>query len=328
MHIDNNKLIIYAIGISVLSALPTVIYAIYCNASFCDYVRFKFVRNKAKYKDVFSFSVWVGYGAIACIGKSQGAAVLVNMFFNTLMNTAMGIANNVNAMVTMVANTVTQPIVPQLTKAYVAGDYEKSDKLLVLSIKLGYFAMFIIAAPLLVEMEWVLGLWLGEIPQYAVTFSRLMIIDALAGSLNSGISTIIFASGQIRLYQIVINTLRLSAIIAGYFVLKAGWQPESLLITYIIFSIIILFVMQFVLHKTLEFDNYKLFRCAYLPSILLTLFFIPIAFVQNIFTPFVSIILYFLEILVLIYLVGLSNEERIVLKDYFLKVNKFLKSFK
>ena len=310
LKLRGDRLLIYAAGVSFLSALPTIIYAVYCKLNYNRYVKLKFVRNKDKYKEVLSFSVWVGYGAVACMGKSQGAALIVNTFFNTVMNTALGIANNVNAMVSMVANTVTQPIIPQLTKAYAAGEYARADRLLVLSIKLGYFAMFLIAAPLLMEMEWILKLWLGEVPPYAVAFSKLMVIDALAVSVNSGISTIIFASGKIKLYQVVINTLRLLAIVAGYFVLKAGSEPEGLLITYIVFSVLIIFVMQYILHKTLNYDSWYLFKKAYLPSILLTLCFMPFMFILHGIYPILRMTVAVAAVLGLIFIVGLSKEDR------------------
>jgi len=326
LYLSENRLVVYAIGISLLSALPTLFYAIYCSSRYKDYVKFKLVKNKAKYREVLAFSVWVGYGAVACVGKSQGAALLVNMFFSTVMNTALGIANSVNSMITMVANAITQPVAPQLTKCYAAGDYQRADNLLVLSIKLGYFAMFIIAVPLLLETEWILKIWLGDVPPYAVSFSQLMIIDALVISLNSGISTIIFASGKIKLYQISINTLRILAIVAGYFVLKAGYKSESLLITYIMFSVLIFFVIQYVLKKTLNYNTKYLWKRAYVPSILLTILFIPFIFVMREFHPVFRIILVMFFVVILIYRVGLSKAERLIInnKVRFLCCNSFI----
>ena len=313
VYVKGNALVVYAMGLSVLSALPTFIYYYYCKRKFSSYVSFKLIRDKQKYKSVLSFSAWVGYGAIAYVAKTQGAAVLVNMFFNTIMNTALGIANTVSNMLTMVTNVVIQPITPQLTKSYAAGNFQNADRLLILSVKLGYFSMFVIGAPLLLEMEWLLDLWLGEVPQYAVLFSRLLVVDAMIISLNSGISTIIFADGDIKLYQISINTLRLVSLFVGYLVLKNGQGAEWLLIVYIIFSVAIFFTIQYVLHVTLNYSNQILFKLAYLPSILITIAFIPFVLITTNFAPFLRMSVAVIYSLLLIYLLGLSKDERMTI---------------
>lgn len=324
IYVDEYRLMIYAIGLSFLSAMPTLIYHIYCYIKYKEYVRFEFVRDRKKYHEVMSFSMWIGYGAVACVGKSQGAALLINKFFSTIMNTALGIANSVNSMVTMVASTITQPIAPQLTKAYAAGDFEKSERLLIWSVKLGYFAMLVIAVPMLLEIEWILKIWLGEVPEYSVMFSNLMIVDALIISLNSGISTIIFASGKIKLYQVLINTLRLLSVLAAYLMLYYGAGPEWLLITYIIFSVIIFFVMQYVLHITLNYSNTVLFKRAYLPSLYITVLLIPVFLLIRSLSlhPLLRMSISVIALLPLIYLLGLSHEEKDVVNCF---INKYLK---
>jgi O-antigen/teichoic acid export membrane protein len=216
-------------------------------------------------------------------------------------------------MLTMVTNAVIQPITPQLTKSYAAGNFQNADRLLILSVKLGYFSMFIIGAPLLLEMEWLLDLWLGEVPQYAVLFSRLLVVDAMIISLNSGISTIIFADGDIKLYQISINTLRLVSLFVGYLVLKNGQGAEWLLIVYIIFSVAIFFTMQYVLHVTLNYSNQILFKQAYLPSILITIAFIPFVLITTNFSPFLRMSVAVIYSLLLIYLLGFSEDERMTI---------------
>ena len=210
------KLIVYALSISFLTAVPTIVYFLYCKVHYKEITRFRVVQNKSKYREVLSFSSWIGFGAIASVGKNQGASLLVNSFFNTIMNTALGIAHTVGIMLNLVAENINKPIAPQITKSYAAGDTDRCFELLALSSKYTFLTMFLIASPFFLNCEWVLSLWLGKVPQYAVEFTILLVIDSLVMSFNSSISNIIFASGKIKLYQIAINILRLLSILVAY----------------------------------------------------------------------------------------------------------------
>lgn len=318
----NNKLIVYSIALAFLSAYPTLIYAVYCKRKYTNIVKWRVVKEKGRYKEIFTFSGWVAYGALATVAKSQGAALIVNAFFNTIMNTALGIANSINALVTMFAQNVANPIAPQITKAYASNNHWRCNQLLIMSTKLSFMVMFVIAVPFLIETEWILKIWLGEVPPFAAKFTILLIIDALITSLNSGISNIIFASGRIALYQVVVNTLRLLAIIAAYFALKIFKEPYSLLYAYILFSVINFFVVQWVLNKTLKFDNRILVKESYIPSFKIVLLFLPVLFIKVPMANIVHIIIALIYVISIIYLIGLNKDE----KEYCLKMINTLKN--
>lgn len=304
------KLLIYTITMSVMTALPALIYWAYCRRHFGSYVKWNFVSEKKLYKEIFSFSGWVAYGAVACIARNQGAVLLVNSFFNTIMNTALGIANSLNSYITLFANNLIQPMQPQIMKSYAAGDKERTDTLLIMSTKFSFLLMLLVGVPFFVGGDFLLDLWLGDTPDYAVAFTQLLIIDNLILAFNSGISNVIFASGRIALYQVLINTIRLLSIVAAYFVLKSGVNPYSLFITYIAFSAICVFATQYCLHKTISYDVRKLVRESYIPSIVICVLCIPMLFLPRLTEQWISMIIAIPYLLVLEYTVGLSKKER------------------
>ncbi len=310
IYFFSNKLLVYAGGMAVFTILPTIIYIIYCKKKYHDITEYKFVKDSKRYKDFIGFSAWVGYGALAWVGKSQAAALLVNMFFNTVMNTALGIANHLSSFIGQMAQSIAQPLAPQITKTYVSGDRTRCDALLVFSTKITYLLMLVFSSPFLVECKWVLSLWLGEVPPYSVMFTILIIIDTLIDSLNSGIKTIIFASGHIKLFQIIPSTLKLLAILAAYILLKSGYPAYSLLYAYIIFSIIIFFANQWILKKSVKFNTKILVTKSYLPSLFITILFIPTYLLNSFFHPIIVILLSIIYLIILIYLIGLSYSEK------------------
>lgn len=305
-----NKLIIYAFSQSGLTVLTTLIYIIYCRINFATIIKYKFCKEKRKYKNVFEFSSWVAFGAFATIGKNQGAAMLVNIFFNTTMNTALGLANSINTLISQFSNSISQPIAPQITKNYASGNLIRCDELLVMSTKFTYLITLCISVPFFVSPKWIFSLWLGYLPPYLIEFAHLIIIDTLILSLNSGISNMIFASGKIRLYQLIVNVLRVSAVVSAYFALKWGEFPYLLFYAYIIFSILIFFAGQWILHKTLNYDNTILWRKSYIPSIIVSVLFFPICFLLRDFRPLLQIIIAEIYLVVLIVLFGLTKSEK------------------
>ena len=320
-----NKLYAYTLILTSLSIIPTLVYWLYCSKVFPDLVRIKPVKDKSKYKAVFGFSVWVGYGAVATIGKAQGAALLVNAFFNTIMNTALGLANSVNSIMMTFAGNVTRAIAPQITKSYSAGNVDRSESLVCLASRISFSFMLLVSSPFLLSPELIFRLWLGTIPEYVVVFTQLLIIDALIGSLNAGIPDLIFATGKIKWYQLIVNTLFILSVVAAYFVLKAGTPAYYLIITYIVFSLIVLVVRQIVLNKVVHFNNWRLLRESYLPSFLIVLLFVPYYMFATGLNEWLRMILGIIYLVIIIWFIGIKKAERKKCLDYIaarIKVNK------
>lgn len=305
-----NKLLIYTLSISILTAIPTLFFVLYCIHNFREIVHVKLVREKHLYKQVFNFSAWVSVGAVASVGKTQGAALVVNAFFNTVMNTAMGVASSINNYITLFSNTLIQPMAPQITKSYAIGDQKRCDELLIMSTKYPFLLMLLIGSVFLVSPEWLLGLWLGEVPPYASVFLVLFIIDNLIQTANYGVSNLIFASGKISLFQITVSFLNILSVVLGYFVLRNGAPAYCLLYAYIGVSVIKFFLVQFVLRLILKYDNRKLWKHAYLPSIISCIIFIPVFFIPDTIHPMIRILITLVYLGGVIFLIGLSKNER------------------
>ena len=310
VHYFDNKLLIYALTLGIVTAYPTVAFVIYCRKHYSEIVKFRLIRDKKRYKEVFTFSAWTAFGAIATIARQQGAALIVNSFFNTIMNTALGIANTVNVLITQFSQNISKPIAPQITKSYAVGDLKRCSTLMVMTSKYGFMLMLFISAAFLVEPEWILSLWLGDVPQYTVTFLMLMTIDSLIMSMNMGIAEVINAHGNIKLFQISINFFRLLSIVVAYLVLKAGSPPYSLFVVYIIFNIIIFFVRQWVLNKTVNFDNWILIKGAYIPSLIAFASLLPWILIDIPVSPVLTLVMMYTYLCIVILFIGLKKNER------------------
>lgn len=310
------KLLIYTITMSILTAGPALIYIIYCRKYYYPMVRLKWVSDKTEYSQIFGFSAWISIGAMAYVGRNQGAALIVNTFFNTVMNSAMGVANSINSYIGLFAQGLTQPMQPQIVKSYASGDFERTDELLIMSTKYSFMLTLLVGSVFLAAPEWLLGLWLAKVPPYASTFLVLFIIDSVVRSLNAGVGNIIFASGKLSLYQTLVTILNILAIVLGYFVLKVGAPAYYLLAAYIFVSICMFFAIQYSLKKTLLYDNRKLWKNSYIPSLITAILFVPALFLPDVCHPAIKIGIALVYLSCLEWLICLTNKEKVSLLNF------------
>ena len=310
-----NKLIVYSCVMAFMTAFPTFVFWVYCRKVFADITRFVFVRQWAKYSEVLKFSASIGIGAIAMIGKVQGGALIINMFFTTAMNAGLAVANSVNTILMTFANNAQKPISPQIVKSYAVGDMQRSTNLVCLASKTTYLSMFFVSIPFLISPELIFGLWLKSVPPYAVTFTRLLIIDSLIFSINAGVTDFVNATGKIKVYQIVINSLIASAVVVGYLFIRCGMSPEYLFYVYIVFSFIVFLVRPFILTHISQFDVKHLVYSSYVPVLTTTLAFLLVFLIKPYVGQLQCCIVAYTYFSVLVYVFALNQIERRWLND-------------
>ena len=121
-----NRLRLYAIIMMSIQILTTLLYQAYCYVRDRNIVSVRFNTNVQDYKDIASFTGWSLLGATAYIGNNQGAAIIINLFFGTILNAAYGIASQVNSYTNTFIKGITQAAVPQIMKNYGAGNEERT----------------------------------------------------------------------------------------------------------------------------------------------------------------------------------------------------------
>lgn len=310
LYTIKQKLLFYASTQALLIATPTLFYWLYCRKHYSQITQWKFTKDKKLYKDLLGYSGWVGYGAIATVGKAQGAQLLVNGFFTTAMNAALGVANTVNHFITMFAQNVTKPMAPQITKSYAAGNIERCTQLLVMSTKFAFLTILVMSSPFLSDMEWLLTLWLGNVPDFASVFAILLIMDALVNSFNTGITTVIAANGKLAFLQLTTNTVKLISIGVAFAILKFGAPVYFVFYIYIAFSAISLVFVQISLHRIGGFSFQRLFRDSYLPSLSVCALYFPVLFMKLPVHPLIHMIVVFAYLCVLVLFIGFKESER------------------
>lgn len=248
-----DKLIVYAVMLCIVQLSVRIIYNVYCNRYFKESkVIFNF--NWAKIKKIYSFTGWAMFGGLANIGFTQGLNVLLNMFFNPVVNAARGVAVQVQNIINGFVLNFQTALNPQIIKSYAKGDTSYMFKLIFASSKFSFLLLFVMSLPVMLEAETLLGLWLKEVPKYTPLFFRLIIITTMIDGISNPFMRAVDATGNIKKYQIIVGGILLMIVPASYVVLKLGGAPYSVFIVHICMSFLAFLMRLYLVRKLINYS--------------------------------------------------------------------------
>ena len=168
------------------------------------------------------FAGWNYMGSIAYVLRGQGINVLMNLFFGVAVNAARGITSQVESAVAQFSSSFIMAINPQITKSYARDDRVYLHKLICKGAKYSYYLMMLIVIPLLFETPIILSIWLKNVPEYTVLFTRLTLIVALLDVFSTPITTAILATGEIKKLQIQLSGIMIAIFPVSYILYLGG----------------------------------------------------------------------------------------------------------
>lgn len=248
-----DKLIVYAVMLCIVQLSVRIIYNVYCNRNFKESkVIFNF--NWAKIKKIYGFTGWAMFGGLASIGFTQGLNVLLNMFFNPVVNAARGVAVQVQNIINGFVLNFQTALNPQIIKSYAKGDTSYMFKLIFASSKFSFLLLFVMSLPVMLEAETLLGLWLKEVPQYTPLFFRLIIITTMIDGISNPFMRAVDATGNIKKYQIIVGGILLMIVPVSYVVLRLGGAPYSVFIVHICMSFLAFLMRLYLVRKLINYS--------------------------------------------------------------------------
>ena len=315
--INWDKLFIYGLLILLVHGLLFAIYTIYTLRTLSG-VKFVHIEDHSIYKRLISFSGWSLFGSLANVGYQQGINIIVNLFFGVALNAAVGIANQINSAVSSFVTGFQQALNPQLVQSEAANNRDRQLDLIYKSSKFSFFIVFIIAFPLIVNIEYVLTLWLGKHPFHTESLTILVLVGLLISCLSGPLWVSIYATGNIKAYQIVVSLIALSILPIVYGCGRLGASPETIFAIRASNFIFVLLVQLYFLHKYINLNIKEFIRSVLLPvSIILNISIILLILLRQFLAPASSFweliyqtIIYASLVAVLVWLIGMSREEK------------------
>lgn len=221
LHSKGDRLILYSMLILANSLIIFFSYYIYVKRRFKNY-RIYWIWDNISSKSILKFSVWTLVGTSTNTATQQGVNLLMNNFVGLIANTALGFAGQAAQAVNVFVSSFTTAFNPQVIKYYSSGNLSQMHQLMFRASKFSFILAFMIALPLVINMDFVLELWLKKVPVFTAEFCQLIVIcsviDATTGVYNMAIT----ASGKIKWYQLCISISFMLDLLCAYILLSHG----------------------------------------------------------------------------------------------------------
>ena len=324
-----DKLISYAILMFVSMLIVLLTNTIYTLRKLPELKLVK-IPNKKIMKDVVNFSKWSIFGSLANVGMEQGLSIIINVFYGVIGNASVGIANQVNSHIVGFVNNFQVALNPQLTKNEAGKDRKRQYTLIHKSAKFSFLIMLFLAAPIVLNLDYILRIWLGSYPQHTTSICMFVIFGVLIETLSGPLWVSIFATGKIRTYQIVISSILLLNIPLAYIVGKFGLPPAAVYAVRASIFIFTLTTRLLYLRKLINLDIQQFVIKVLYPIALVSLPLFALILVKYQYLPNTDLISFLIQSMaivliemVLIGLFGLNKSERgFIAKNIFKKIRR------
>jgi O-antigen/teichoic acid export membrane protein len=175
-------LITYSFLLLIIQIIICFIYYYYCKLKFYE-CKYPYIYEKNYLKEIAFFFGWDIYGNFSVVVKNQGIVILQNIFFGARVNASVGIASTILSAVSGFTNNFKSAMKPQIFQSYAKKDNKKMMKLIYMGARFTNYMLLLIAVPIILESQFLLNIWLVEVPKYAVEFCRLSFTSILITSL-------------------------------------------------------------------------------------------------------------------------------------------------
>lgn len=329
-----DRLIMYTSLFCITDVLLYLFYLLYCVRKYteCSFIP---LFCKKTGKQLLFFIGWNTVISLSNTINNQGINILLNVFFGPIVNAARGIAFQIfNALQSFGFN-IYSATRPQLVKSYASGNMDYFSKLFFQSSKVSYYLLFVICVPILVNIEFVLNIWLEKYPDNTVIFSKLIILCVLVESLSCPIWAAIQAVGRLKSFAVFGSLIFLLILPISFVLFSYGYPAYTVFIVYLIIRCLYLFATAKILSEhVVEIKIKRYCKDVISPILISSLLILSIIYSVNtcfsifLITDFIMLsILYIIISLFVIYLFGINKTEKkgtmVVLNKLNLKIRKF-----
>ena len=315
VYLPFDKLVVYAFLMCFVNSLSVVLYILYCNNNFVE-CHISLLIDKFLFKQMLTFSGWDSLGNISAVINNHGLSILLNLFFGTAINASRGLAATVSSTISTFVSGFITAAEPQLAKFYAKGEMKRFESLIFNVSQYTLFMLAIIAVPVMLELDYVLKLWLGEVPDYTSIFIKITVIATFIQYSNLMVLKGIVAIGKVKQITFMTTPMYFLHLPLVWGALKIGWDPTAVYWVGMIPSILGFCMNLYILHKYTGFPSREYFYAIFLKNVCLVgiscilPYFIHISFQEGAIRFIVVCCFSILSTLIIMWFFALNKEVR------------------
>ena len=267
----DNRLLVYGIMMAAVSIVIRAIYQIYCHYKF-DEARYHLIIDKEQLKQLGKFTgVSTASGALQVM-SSEGIVFVINWTFGVTINAVYSISLQLKNSILSFALNLFKAISPQITKTFANGEIDTHKKLVYSGSKLEVFLIYFIMIPFLFRTDYIMHLWLGNVPHYAVQFAQCTVFISLTYALFEPIRASVFATNRITRFMIIPEMFYLLVLPVGYTVSKTYNNPVILIAIIVGMDVLTCVLRTYYAVKVSPLKSMEILKEVLMPSILVAIF--------------------------------------------------------
>lgn len=240
VYTSHDKLIIYGLLMAIIPIISMVMMRVYCYRNYMEcHFQPRRYYDKSLARSMFSFVGWNLLGVSSNYIGNYGNMIVMNHFFGAVLNTVMGIANQIQSQLMVFSSGMFKALNPVIAKEAGAGREERMISISLKGCRFSTYLLAFMAVPILLETPMILDFWLKEYPEWTVLFVRLQLIRALMEQFTAALNKSLEAIGKIMLYNIITSVCYISPIFILYVLYSIGHAPYCHYIVALIVMVII-----------------------------------------------------------------------------------------
>ncbi|WP_296261630.1 oligosaccharide flippase family protein [uncultured Phocaeicola sp.] len=312
---ENNRLLLYAIMLAAASVLVRILYQIYCHRKFGE-ARYHREIDWDKIKAIGKFTGVSTISGVLSVMSGQGIIFIINWIFGVTINGVYIIALQLKNSILSFSQNILRAISPQIIKTCANNELELYKKLVCSGAKIGAFMLFFIMHPFLFRADYIMTLWLGNLPEYVVEFSKCIVFISLTYAIFEPIRTAVLATGKIMKFFLVPDLLYMIVLPISFIVGKLSSSPIYTIITIVSVEIIICMIRIYYATIVTPIKLQLFFKEVLIPCVMVfVLSYYVCLFLSKCLTKdfegLVALVVYnSISLLGIIYMLGLTRSER------------------
>ena len=256
-----DRLIYFAILSAVINLSVFLFYMFFSRSKF-EEVSFEPRLDKSVFKEILNFSGWNIIANVSNTLMKQGVIMLFNLFFLPVVVAAQAISNQISQALMQFVTNVRQAVNPQVIKLYADGKYDDSKKLTFVSAEYIFYLLLLLGGPCIMVLPTLLNVWLVEVPDYAVAFARLIIVQDILGNFGAAFYVPMVAANKIQKNSIASVFLCIFQFVLLFVLFKYGcgplWARYLGMLSIVLFSFV---VKPYILWKDINYSLKEIYAC-------------------------------------------------------------------
>lgn len=247
----SNRLIAYGGLLFIVSALIALMYVVYC---FSKLEGFSYANryHKQIVKEMTIFAACDLYGNGTFAVRQQGINILINKYFGVAFNAAGGVATQASGIISTFMNNVLSAFRPQIIKEYSVGNIPRMSKLMFSECEILILFIGLIFVPLFINMDFIMELWLKNVPPYAVIFCKILLVCNALSVVTQIVQDGIFATGKVKRFSFIAGNLNLACLALTYVFFLLGKDAKFAYYAMLICIISQTLVNSYILQKLIK----------------------------------------------------------------------------